>query len=115
MSSVKERFPEYSTEQIDAKIRNTIGKFEILRTNSTHKLAGFQAFLLGRTIWFAAVRFDQRMLALSVYEHAREMRISSPAVVIQLSAFPETRTWIEREFNDLTERSILVNEQAPKS
>lgn len=58
-------------------------------------------------MWYCGMRCDERTLALSFYEHARMLRITSPTILVDLSDFPETRRWCDKECDYLWEKGIL--------
>jgi hypothetical protein len=52
------------------------------------------------------MRFDNRGLLLSSYEHCRKIAVVSPAVHISLDRQSVTRYWFDREFEFLMKRAI---------
>ena len=105
---IKQRFPEYTEDQIKTKISNTISKLETVLNKSTHKNACLEAYLMSDMMWFCAFRVDRRVLILSPYEHIREMKIGSPAILFQLGTYSLVQSWIEKELSGMIEHSISV-------
>lgn len=103
---IKQRFPEYSANDIKTKISNTHRKLALLLKKSTHKNARVETYYINDMTWYTAIRFDRRVLVLSVYEHMREMRIGSPAIMISLGKSEKTQQWIEKEFLGLIDKSV---------
>ena len=45
--------------------------------------------------------FDDDILVLSPFEHARDVVVDAPAICIQLNKYPRVKEWWEREIRGL--------------
>src|SRR5271166_4562270 len=99
--TIKQRFPESTEDQIVTKIRQTPDRFEKILQNSKRRDANLEVCHIDDMILYCGIRFDDRVLVLSMYEHVRELRVSNPGFVIPLDQYPQTREWFDKEFSGL--------------
>ena len=106
ISVLKERLPDYTENKIRDAIQETKDNLESIFKSSATGAARLETYFIDHMMWYCGMRFDQRTLALSLYEHKRHLRITSPTILIELESFQETRAWFEKEFQDFIERAI---------
>jgi len=104
------RFPEHDVERLREKIRGTARKFEALRRQADSYNAHLDIWLFPGVLNYAAVRADDDYVLLSVYEHKRERRIDSPAVLLDIKQSPTLKRFWDKELRCLTRESRRPDE-----
>ncbi|WP_162656304.1 hypothetical protein [Tuwongella immobilis] len=103
---IKERFPDYTKEQVKKKIQNTFAKLEQIRVKAIHKHAIVVAYDVDSAPWYCGVSFDHRELVLSPYEHDRSLSVAAPATLVELPRLPAFQEWFEKEFAFLMGKAV---------
>ncbi len=103
---IKSRFNDSSYERILDKVRRTSGKFQELRNSANNPTSKLNIFITDQITWYCAVRFDERYLILSPYEHTHDVSVQSPAVVIPLdNNHPKINDWFNKEMRHFAQKS----------
>lgn len=105
MAATKERFPEHDVEALREKVRGTARMLDEVRKASGNYHARLDVLLYPGVLNYAAIRADEDQVLMSVYEHGRERRIDSPAILLDLAASQAVKEFWDKEMRCLHERS----------
>lgn len=108
MQATNERFPEHSRDDLSERVRGTAQKLHALWKESASYHAHLEVHLYPGVLNYAAVRADEDQVLLSVYEHHRQRRIDSPAMLLDLRQSSAMRDFWDKELRHLLERSRLA-------
>lgn len=104
------RFPEHDVESLREKVQGTARKLEALRRQADSYHAHLDVRLFPGVLNYSAVRVDDDYVLLSVYEHKRERRIDSPAVLLDIKQSPTLKRFWDKELRCLTDTSRRPDE-----
>ncbi len=104
------RFPEMDSNALKHKIKNVSGKLRALREEAGANKVAVKIYRINKIQWYCAVRVDDSIAVLSVYENARKGGTQSPAFSVDLAKFPKVAEWLDREFDALVAESKLESE-----
>lgn len=110
IASLLPRFPEMDENNLKHKIRNVSAKLRTLRDEAGANKSALKVFRINKVQWHCAVRMDDDMAVLSIYENARKGGTQSPAFMVDLAKHPKVSEWLVREFDTLVEGAKLEPE-----
>ncbi|WP_146022226.1 hypothetical protein [Streptomyces sp. CB02959] len=96
---VSERFPEYDSEGIKSKIRNTPAKMQTLRGDPSSRKGKLEVWSTRTFCMWCLVLIDRRWLIVDPFDHFRRGAIEGPGFVIDLEQNPEWLAWADKELS----------------
>lgn len=111
LRNVHRLFPEYSQGTILEKVTHTGERFARCLRDAGGDLSRLQMFYVPHVLNYSAQCVDGRILVLSIFEMFRQMRIDSPAIIVDLEKSEHLKRYWDKELAGL----IKVSERIPVS
>lgn len=105
LDEVQRLFPEYSKENVREKILRTGQRIREAAKNAGASEARVQFYLVPHLLSYSVQVVDRSQCVLSVFEMSRQLKIDSPAFVIDLARNRHLNDYIAKEIEALTKVS----------
>jgi len=109
VSQVQKMYPEHTTETMREKIFLTTSRLKSTYQKARVTSDDFEVFYYPERMNYAAIKFDDKRLFLGVYEHFREHKVASPAMLLDLTKSQHLYDFWERQFKEFSKRSERVS------
>ena len=98
IQTINGRLPDHNIDSIKENITNTVLLLNRIKEESTNAQALVETTFTNEMIWYCGIKFDNKHLVLSPYEHKRYVGVLSPAIVIDIKKEVELGNWFDKDF-----------------
>ena len=109
VKQIQKMYPEHTAETMRGKIELTTSRLKAVYRKSRVSDEDFKVFYYPERMNYASVRFDEKRLFLGVYEHFREHKVESPAMLLDLTKSDVLNSFWKRQYTEFNKRSQRVS------